>query len=250
MIRFASFASSASLLFVAHAVAVAQQPALATGTIAGLVTRDDGRPVSDGLVIVRDRPDTRTTADGHFVIRDVPVGLRQIEVRAIGSPPSFVTVDVRAGDTARVAVRLTRVTELDSMRTSATSFRTRLLSQYEQRKKAGWGTFRDSTTIAAKPSLTSVFADLPLPSIVVQEARGGSPIIYLPSRGGQGTNGCLAKLWIDGSPANQQDLARLRPVDLAAIEVYPRLEYAPIEFKDPRRQCGSVVVWTKDFLPP
>jgi hypothetical protein len=238
---------AALLLLIAAgaATARAQSSSRAVGVVAGVVMIDDSTPVADALVQVEGRPAIRTAHDGRFLVDSVAVGARRVAVRALGRSPETATLVVKANDTSRVVITLTRITTLDSVRVSANSFRTRLLSQYEQRRKAGWGTFRDSTTLAAKPSMTSVFADLPLPNIVVREQRGGAPLIYLPM-----TRRCLAIVWVDGLRVDQAELARFRPTDIAAIEVYAAPIYAPREYKDPADRCGSVVVWTKLFLPP
>jgi len=212
------------------------------GAIAGLVTGNAGTALRDARVATEGVPEARTGLDGRFLLRGVPVGTQQIEVRAIGLAPVVATVDVVAGATAEVNVQLTKLTVLDSVRVTASTVRRRLVTEFEERRKSGWGVYRDSTTIAKHGTLMAVFAEMP--SVTVRTRRGGGPIISLPSSTGAG---CVATLWIDRIRSNQADLAAYRPQDIAAVEVYTRFMTTPPEFQG--RGCGSVVVWTKRLWP-
>jgi hypothetical protein len=238
------------LLLVSAAAALAQPPGR-VGVVAGVVRLDDTMPLVDALVHVEGRPAIRTASDGHFLVDSVAVGRRRVDVRALGRSPESTTLIVMANDTSRVVITLSTITTLDSVRISAPSFRSKLMAQYEQRKKAGWGQFRDSTTIASRPSLASVFTELPFPSMVVREQRGGAPFVYMPASPIiQGVPNCLATLFVDGVRSNQSELARYGPTDIAALEVYNRADVAPMEFQNGKSKCGVIVVWTKLFLPP
>ena len=84
-----------SILLVTMAASVSAQE---TGSIAGQVVDDDGRPVNSAAVVI---PSTGLTAmtdeDGRFLLSDLPAGVYTLEVSAEG----FTSTDV---ETPRVAV--------------------------------------------------------------------------------------------------------------------------------------------------
>ena len=216
--------------------------ATARGTITGMVTGQAGKPLRDALVVSDVAPEARTDADGHFVLRDVPAGTQQIEVRAIGLAPVVATVDVIAHDTANVVVQLTKVVTLDTVRTKATP-ETRLVAAFEARKKAGWGSYRDSTTIGKHGTVTSVFAEMPSVAVRTSTRRGIQLLM--------GARQCAGSIWIDGNKADGRDLTDLRPDDIAAIEVYARATEIPTELLAASRSggCGAAIIWTKRIWP-
>jgi hypothetical protein len=214
---------------------------ISVGTRQIEVTGQAGKPLRDALVVGDAAPEARTDADGHFVLRGVPAGTRQIEVRAIGLAPVVATVDVIAHDTARVNVQLSQVVTLDTVRTKA-SPETRILAEFEARKKAGWGSYRDSTTIAKHGTVTSVFSEMP--SVTVRTSRRGVQLLM-------GARQCSAGIWIDEIKSDGRDLLDLRPDDIAAIEVYARANEIPTDLVASSRSggCGAAIIWTKRIWP-
>jgi Carboxypeptidase regulatory-like domain len=211
------------------------------GTIAGIVTGQAGKPQRDALVVSDAAPETRTDANGRFLLREIPVGTQQIEVRAIGLAPVVATVDVVANDTAHVDVQLVKVVTLDTVRTKTTPG-SHLVAEFEARRRAGWGTYRDSTTISKHGTVSSVFAEMP--SVTVRTSRRGIQLLL-------GALQCPASIWIDGRKSDQRDLLDLQPDDIAAIEVYSRKTEIPTDLvaSSASGGCGAAIIWTKRIWP-
>ena len=96
----------------AGAVAGAQQPAAATGTIAGRVVErgaTGGLPAAQVFVVGTTRG-TVTNDSGGFRIPGVPVGSYQLRVRRLGYESVALPVTVAAGQTARVEFTVGRAT--------------------------------------------------------------------------------------------------------------------------------------------
>jgi hypothetical protein len=214
------------------------------GAVGGFVTDPNGRPQYNVRVAVEGVPEGRTAQDGRFTLPNVPAGTRQVEFTAIGMMPVSTVVDVRANDTARVAVSLRNVTTLDVVKVTGNAHQQRFARGIEERKRSGLGYQIDSTKISPNASLASVFAGVP--SMQIQR-RGKSSLfnILLPGNAARGP--CAAYIILDGVPrTGQDDLDFLRASDIASIEVFPRVYSVPAELAPPRDiQCGVVAVWTK-----
>jgi hypothetical protein len=219
------------------------------GMVVGRVTGTGGAPVADARVIVDGVPEIRSGADGAFRVRDVPSGTRQVEILAIGMMPSIAIVDVIPNDSTRVTAELRKVTTLDVVRVTAPMVRRRMIEDFDERRRRGAGYMFDSTVIANRGTLSSLFFELPS-ARVERTGKFNDFFISLPAMVGR----CIANLWIDGSqqrgfaddPASIFDqLNALRPGDLAAVEVYPRSMSVPTQFTGRNPDCGAVLVWTK-----
>jgi carboxypeptidase family protein len=251
-------------------------PASLGSTMRGVVTgtvMGDGGPVSNARVFADSAHQTQTAPSGRFVLRDLPVGTQQIEVRAIGLVPVTAVVDVTATDTANVDIHLGKVTVLDSVQVNAPAVaRQGLVTAFLERKRtSGHAYFRDSTTLGKWNELSGMFADIPsawwrdIPGGVGVQMRSGSA----KSISSGGPTACFAVIWIDGvrvpgqragdpssDPADVAAmLGRLRPQDIAAMEVYPKNVDTPVEFggsqlgNGKKPPCGTVVIWTKRGWP-
>jgi hypothetical protein len=207
------------------------------------VTDAAGMPVPNARVIVDDAPEIRTDAEGRFTVRDVVPGSRQVEALAIGMSPDAAVVDVPAGDTARFAAQLHRVTTLDAVRVTASARGRAFALGFEERKHAGLGYARDSSTIGRMTLMSSVFEQFP----ATQVKRGPGTRFALLMKNGRG-QWCDAVVWIDNVRTDGERLNDLMPEDIAAIEAYPHGTFVPTEFTSlsaRKEPCGAAVVWTK-----
>ena len=216
--------------------------AAATGTIAGLVTDTAGRPFADARVVMDEAPEVRTAADGRFTLTGIPAGTRQIEVLAIGMSPVVTPVDVMPSETATFAAALRRITTLDVVRVTGTRITQLRVREFEERRNTSAGYIRDSSQIASVATIAAAFSTFS--GLQVERGMNGANSFWL-SLPGDIHGRCAASLWIDGVLQRDYDyLNFLRPNELAAIEVYPRLFTTPTRYQG-LGQCGSVVVWTK-----
>ncbi len=223
----------------------------ASGFVEGMVTSDVDQPVADALVRIEGAPTTRTDSTGGFLLRNVPPGTQEVTVQSIGAAEVATLVDITPNDTARVAMRLRKVTTLAPVKVKATASQRFVVEGFEERKSKGVGYFEDSTEISKHGSLTSVFGAMPSVTVGQNRSTHGA-VIFLPATNLNGT--CRANIWIDGKRADagradQEQLNELGPDDIAAIEVYPRMLDTPAEYIIRNGNCGAVVVWTKRAFP-
>jgi hypothetical protein len=183
----------------------------------------------------------RTGSNGRFTIPNVPAGTRQVEVLAIGMSPVVIPVDVSPNETASIGATMRRVTTLDVVRVTGSRRTMLVVSEFESRRKNGAGYVRDSSQIAANGTMASVF--FAFPSLQVE--RGSSASSFWLSLPGGARGRCVANLWIDDVLQRDMDLLTfLRPSEIAAVEVYPRVFNTPNKYMGVD-MCGSVVIWTK-----
>lgn len=228
--------------------------AQAQGSLVGFVRDSTGVPLANSQISI-DAVNRVATADamGRYAFNDLPIGLRLIRVRRVGYSPTSRMVKVVEGESRQDFV-LDRLVVLDTVRASEMIVRTRLVTEINDRRRMGFGHFKDSTTLTSHGGLASVFEDIP--SVMVKSRGPQAFLIYLP---GTGLNGrCLANLWIDGKKiqlAGQPDhgeLTYLHPDEIGVIEVYVRMSETPVQYitRGPDLSaCGSVVIWTKRILP-
>ena len=224
------------------------------GTIAGVLTDASGAPYRNARIRVEDLPETRSGSDGTFLVRDVPSGTRQVDIRSVGMAPFVTAVDVVPNDTAMLTAQLHKITLLDVVRVTGTMTQQRRISALEERKRAGWGYFQDSTSFGMFQSMSGVFNSFP--SLQLEPVNHSTQfVLTLP----QTVRRCVANLWIDGvhqytggsDPAVGYGILNdLHPDQIAAVEVYPRGATVPLEFATMNSSCGAVVIWTKWALHP
>ena len=222
------------------------------GTLNGQVKNLSGTPVASGRAILAALGRDATIRSGAFALRDLPGGSWIIEVRVIGTEPraTLVTVVDSASNEATVTVdnavqRLDAVTVIGKMDRN-----TRVLEDVLRRRRHYAGTFFLPGSEAVKRA--SFTSDL------LKEARGftyaGRNKIFA-----RGRDNCIA-LYVDDAfePLALQVLDEAAPLkDLLAVETYPSIELAPVQFRfafgrpDPSNffgrigACAVVVAWTR-----
>ena len=98
----------ATVLLLAAFLPVEALLAQQTGRIVGLVTSDQGQPLSGAnVVVVGTQIGTLTGQDGRYVIPGVPAGTHQVQASLIGYGSATVTVTVTPGGTATANFQLT-----------------------------------------------------------------------------------------------------------------------------------------------
>jgi len=221
--------------------------AVETGTVTGTLTAKGGGPMAGAIITVAGAPEVRSDDSGRFVIRDVPVGTRQMEVKAIGASPVTTIVDVAPLDTTSVTLEMGRVQTLEAVKVSAPTFSKVMIRNIEERKKIGLSYVRDSTEIRKLPHMVAVIDGVP--GVVVCRGRLGAFFIGLNDS--CKAPRCQIPVWIDRMNLDAAAYSTLRPEDIATVEVFSPMRGAtsiPPEFTDRRKPCGAIVVWTKHSL--
>ncbi len=221
------------------ALAPARRPAVLRGNAQ---TREQ-TPLFGGRVSVREGPSTNVEADGGYTLRGVAPGTQWVSVQAIGRGPFGQAIDVRPGDTTwfDVALGALAVT-LKPVRVVAKP--SRLLQEFEERRRAGLGYARTEEELASAGTLRGALGALPS----VRFARGSGLkdfVVMLPNPGVGGRGYCMATLYIDGFLSDYDQLQNYAPADLAGVEMYPRATLAPIQYQSVSTGCGVLLIWTK-----
>jgi hypothetical protein len=214
-------------------------------TISGIV-RDPNKQPLVGATVDVDGVDasSRTDANGRFRIASLPTGSRTIAVRALGFAPLFQTVTVLEQGNEEVQVDML-ATALRGVNVTAKNV-SPLQLDYEQRKREGFGTFKDSTEIVRFTSIRSIFQGIP--SLVITGNSTMNFSLFTPVQSMSSNNpagGCPVNVYIDGQPSDTEVLVTLSKEQIAAIEVYIRQEFAPAKYLVLNNNCGVVLVWTK-----
>lgn len=213
------------------------EPMVVTGTVADAT----GRPVVDARLSIDSFPEVRSRTDGTFLIPNAPTGTRQLNVLAMGAPPTAVVVDITPGSVANVAVTVRIAASLPAVETRAERNLRVFKVEFEERRRLGFGYTRDSTDIVRYDQFLNVLRDVP--SMKVQYRASTLRVTVPDGVGGQ----CAPLVMIDGAGAEFGHLIDLQPREIAAVEVYVRAaqipaRYAPVGVQP---QCGMILVWTK-----
>ena len=207
-----------------------------------------------------------TGPNGRFLINIARAGRYYLIVRRVGYQPLSADVQVSAGDTLRLALSLDRlVTELKTVTVEAPHLSPRMV-EFEERRRLGMGQFMTQAEIEKRNSIFATellrsFTSLRLKGVggtlgspgyyAVSLREGGTPLkkqlMTVPGDSGfQGT--CLMQVVVDGipqgSPYNLDNLPP--PKEIAAIEVYAGPATIPLRFKGYDRNCGVILVWTRE----
>lgn len=217
-----------------------------TATIHGVVRGANNQPIAGATIDVDGvAAEARTNAEGRFTVPEVPTGSRTMAVRTIGYAPLFQPIAVLANQTDDVQVTMV-AKALPGVSVTGRQDVSHLQLDFEQRRREGFGTFRDSTDIMKSTSMRSVFQGIP--SLVITGVDVTSFSLFTPIQSMGGNNpaaGCPANIYIDGQISDTGVLISLPKDQIAAIEVYIRQEFAPAQYLLLRNNCGVVLVWTK-----
>jgi hypothetical protein len=211
------------------------------------IVRDPRKTPLVGATIDVDGVDAqvRTDANGRFSVPSVPTGSRTIAVRAIGFAPLFQPIAVLEKQTDDIEVDMLAVS-LPGVNITGRQNVSLLQLDFEQRKREGFGTFRDSTEIVKATSIRSIFQGIPSLVITGVDVTGFG--LFTPGQSMSTNNpagGCRANIYIDGKPSDTGVLISLSKEQIAVIEVYIRQEFAPAKYLLLSNNCGVVLVWTK-----
>jgi hypothetical protein len=217
-----------------------------TSTIHGVVRGANNDPIAGATIDIDGiNAEARTNANGRFTVPDVPTGSRTMAVRTIGYAPLFQPITVLASQADDIQVTMV-AKALPGVSVTGRQNVSHLQLDFEQRRREGFGTFKDSTEIMRSTSMRSVFQGIP--SLVITGVDVTSFSLFTPIQSMGGTNpaaGCPANVYIDGQISDTGVLISLPKDQIAAIEVYIRQEFAPAQYLLLSNNCGVVLVWTK-----
>jgi hypothetical protein len=217
-----------------------------SATIAGTVADAGGRPIPDARVMVAGVAETVTTdANGRYARRDLPGGSRTVSIQKIGYGPVLSIADLYPLDSVTVDARMTRVTTLATVNVNERQRKSALVTEINTRIAGAPGRFVDSTKIAKMAGLWQAFEQ---PSLTVDRnsAGGFRVIVRKVPLFKANVEICSPAIFIDGQQASAQDLSDISKDRIAVIETYLRGGSTPLQYMV--NACGTILVWTKDFV--
>jgi hypothetical protein len=209
-----------------------------SSSISGTVLGESGQPLPGvQLRVLETAATARTDSTGHYALSALPAGSQLLEAKRIGYRIVQQPVQLVRGRDAEIAIRLQRVVSLDSIRVVAQRSRYR---EFERQRKSGFGRFLTEDDIAKRNAIQ--VSDLLRMTPGLQIVGYGLDAKVVSARGSRSLVGrsCDTNVVIDGM--QHQDINWLQPSDIGAMEVYPGLAGAPVQYD---RECGLVVIWTK-----
>ena len=222
---------------------IALAPARRPAVLRGNAQSDEQTPLFGGRVSVREGPSTVVNSSGGYIVRGVPPGTQWVTVQAIGRAPIGQAVDLRQGDTTWLDVALGPLpVTLSPIRVVGQP--SRLLQEFEERRRTGLGYSRGEAELAAAGTLRGALSAMPTvrfgPGVGQKDF-----VVLLPNPSVTGRGYCVATLYIDGFLSDYDQLQNYRPADLVGVEMYPRPTLAPIQFQAISTGCGVLLIWTK-----
>lgn len=251
------FAPAPGLFALLLASSALSASSLSAQTIRGWVLRADRTPIPDASVILRNDDGSvqaRTVAgeNGRFQL-SVPAGeLLRLGAEHLGFADwetAPFTLEADAELDVVIQMQLSPI-PLEELRVEARRRQTtQRLADFRRRSeiKAFGGYFMVEEDLARRPAARPSYLPLQFPGMTVRPM-GGAPDRWMVMSGD-----CPATVFVDGVRINQGSASVDDYVELgrvAGVEVYPRGQSAPPQYQDAqRRECGTVLYWTKDLEP-
>ena len=238
--------------FVVLLPATSMNDPFAPGRIVGQVSAEDGRQgLSGAEIAVGEAFRTLSNAQGAFVLANVPPGLLQIRFSYLGYATRTTTVILQPGATVELSARMsTEAIALDPIEVTvraASGYLER--SGFYRRAQSGWGTHFDAEFIErTSPILISDMLRGRVRGVRVQYdgiithamSRRGVNIRAIGNPVQDVGGACRIPVYVDGVPTFDDDLDRINPESVSALEVYHGVG-TPVEYDF---GCGVVLIWT------
>jgi hypothetical protein len=256
-----------------------------TSALAAIVTSDSSGTRVGGatLTLTEIGRAAETNWLGEARIREIPPGTYTVVVRKSGFAPLVRQMEFKTGvpvqedfllsvaSTDASATRGAAPQALPELRTTAEAHRTPKMTQFEERRKTGFGTFIDADEIAEakRKSLATLLQSKTSGINIRQGSRAGA--MYLGASRGVSSigalpradpfdrlspRGCWVAVYLDGhrifapsTGAGQSPAPNLNDYDLStlqAIEFYKGGATTPAELGGTGAMCGTLVLWTRD----
>lgn len=226
------------------------------GVIDGVVTDSALTPMEGAEIgILRTPIKITTNAQGRFRITDVQLGTYILMLRRFGYSPIASVISVGAADTLKVQYALQRLNagRLDTVRVTERRL-SRTMTEFERRRQLGVGSFLTAADIAKRGSIaiSDVLRTFPALSVVRDDATGITSLQNRRDQGNMlmasGAGACAVQVVVDNVPMPAEvDVELLpRPNEVAGLELYSGPASVPAQFNGMKRECGMLLIWTKD----
>jgi hypothetical protein len=202
-----------------------------------------------------------TDSAGRFRIAGLSAGQHIVQLRRLGYDVKRDSVTLRRQEETVRDFMLDAVPQLDTMRTIADQMKYNVprLRDFENRRLSGNGGRFISEAELRKNEQRTV-ADVIrsyVPGLKVVDYRGqrlvsstSAPAITLRPLPGNGPSGCWVSVYLDGIPMYDgegapPDMNQFFGSNLSGVEYYGSGANVPIQFKNIRNNCGTLLLWTR-----
>jgi hypothetical protein len=233
-----------------------QEPAAATGAVAGTVKGQDAGALAGAEVKVAGaRLGTVTARDGVFRITGIPQGAVVLEFRFVGYRSAAFTVEIVAGTTHMVDVELAiEPVDLDPLEVLARSRLSPEMQGFYDRRERGAGHYftREDINRMQSRDVTDVLRRVPGVRVEPQSGTMGTNYVVRMQRvsGISGSRPCPVVYFVNGMvfPLSRDMGINqfVRTDEISGMEVYSGAARLPSRFHvSPRdARCGVIVIWT------
>lgn len=213
------------------------------GTLTGRVLNAAGAPIHGARVLLQGTMRQAVADDsGRFALRGAPLGTRTLYTRAIGFLPDERVVDVVAGASRSLELRLPSMQSvLDTIHVYGRRvFHDR--QEFERRRRMGFGQFLERAQIERQRAVRTTDLLRQLRGVFLTPTSTG---LLLDVRGRL----CLPGFALDGHPFQlMQSVDEIdswvQPNEVQAMEVYIGTD-APVEYQRAGYpSCATIVIWT------
>ncbi len=225
-------------------------------TLTGRVIAPDLQPIA-GAVVNIDGVDSAAVTDsaGRFTMPQVPPGSRMLSAEAGGYVSGMQQVDVLFASTPDVVVPLERGLSIAGLEGFAVTERRVLRrdrEEFELRRREGLATFVDTVQIREAGSLRAALEMVPGLEITTPSGETDAAKFAVSGRGRSlGVTSCQATILLDGFPATLEELHSVAVDQLAAVEIYRSVAYAPDRYAAfAESECVMLLFWTQFGLRP
>ena len=198
----------------------------------------------------------RTDSSGKLTAHGISAGEHVVTVTAVGFERERRLAQVAPGDSASLAVSMSRLmTRLNTVTIEERRRLNAVRADIDHRKKLGFGYRVDSVGLSRLPGVGEAFV---LPSVHVK-FNGNQWSLYMtragafsiPGKGGAGLKmDCAPTIWIDGFKADVALANSLTKDEIGLIETYTSAAGAPLEYTGSNTNCGIVLIWRKRYISP
>ena len=240
-----------ALILVAGASPVSAQ--LVRGHVGDVESKLRLRAVDVALLDASGRTAAQATSDttGGFELRAPRSGVYRLRATLLGySPLTSDTIALRIRETVQVAVSMSAQAISVAPLVIVTRRQGSHLGEFEQRRaRQASGYFLTQNDIDRRPITSASTLLLGVPGVTLhRDGLRDRHEILLPSNHVAALTDpkCRATLYVDGRmiPDGSVDDV-LIPAWVGAVEVYPRSESAPLEYRL-NNDCGVVLYWTRE----
>jgi hypothetical protein len=220
------------------------QPRL--GAVSGVVKDSGGTALENvEVMVMRGGRAVRTDSAGHFFLAAIPAGKTDIGFRRVAFEPVIVSLRIPSDDTTDVEIRLGGITPLlPAVIINDHVERSRVLEQFESRRKAGVGYFVTRADIERRrPQQLSDYMRM-VPGVRIMPLDNGRTALRFARNP---RSNCPPQYFVDGIPTMNFDIDEVLPGDVEGVELYAGSAGVPPQFNrfNGTTICGTILIWTR-----